>query len=130
MRRCIVTDNGEVRYIPKQTGAVNTQIEEGWYNGSIGQCMVEIPEYPYEVTSTTTGTLPNVDVVYELKLYINDTLTSKKSKKVYIGAFEAMSDDASGTSTPKLYSISNISYNSGNTLNAADVTYQIGRAHV
>lgn len=119
MRRCMVTDSGEVRYIHPDTPLYYVNGDSVDYTGKDGQFMVEIPEYPYEViTSTSDGV-----TTYELRLYTSYTFASKKSKKVYIGAVEASSDDASDATTPKLYSIVTTEIPQSGTISADSLTY-------
>lgn len=121
MKRCLLQDNGSTYgYISQQD---HTKYDDGRsvdYTGTHGQVMVEIPEYHYDALKYTENNV----TTYVLKLYPYSN-KGKLSKKVYVSAFEATSDDANpNASTKKLYSIctSNIIVNSG-SVNANDVSY-------
>lgn len=89
MKRCMVSDNGTVKYISSSNSMV---FEDGTtvnYADTNTQCMVEIPEYYYYV-----GKRQNTDgsITCCIKLYPEYKAGAKKSKKVYVSAWEATSD--------------------------------------
>ena len=101
MRRCMLSDDGSVYgYISKTD---YTKFEDGRavdYTDTAYQYMVEIPEYYYESYYYTE----NYTDIYILKLYPYSDHTTC-SKKVYVSAVEAASNDSdSEATTKKLYS--------------------------
>lgn len=100
MKRCILESDGSVDgYV---SDADENKFSYGEYIGASYQTrevMVEIPEYYYE----SSRYVENGITTYTLKLYPY-VKVGNKSKKVYIGAFEAMSNDADSETTKRLYS--------------------------
>lgn len=124
MKRCMLQDDGTVYGYISQVDP--TKYDDGRtadYTGAHGQVMVEIPEYHYDALKYTNDGV----TTYILKLYPYYN-KGKLSKKVYVSAFEAVSNDAdSQANTKKLYSIctSNITVTNG-SVNAAEITYTTG----
>lgn len=112
MKRCMLDDSGNVHgYI---SNSDYTKYEDGTavdYSDATYQYQVEIPEYRFDAYSYNDGSVTK----HLLKLYpqgSNGTL----SRKVYIGAVEATTDDADTNSvTKKMYSTcsSDAKYNNG-----------------
>ena len=104
MKRCMLNDDGSVYgYI---SDSDYTKYEDGTtvdYTDASHQYQVEIPEYRYDAISYRDGNTTK----HLLKLYVGSN-AGKLSKKLYIGAVEATTDDADETaSTKKLYSTCN-----------------------
>ena len=104
MKRCMLNDDGSVYgYI---SDSDYTKYEDGTtvdYTDASHQYQVEIPEYRYDAMSYKDGNTTK----HLLKLYVGSN-AGKLSKKLYIGAVEATTDDADETaSTKKLYSTCN-----------------------
>ena len=112
MRRCMLEDSGIVHgYI---SSSDYTKYEDGTtvdYSDATYQYQVEIPEYRFDAYSYNDGTVTK----HLLKLYpygSNGTL----SRKVYVGAVEATTDDADTNAvTKKMYSTcsNDAKYNNG-----------------
>lgn len=114
MRRCTIKD-GEIKYISSSDPTRYTTGELVDYTGGDGDVFVEIPEYyynAYRYVDSDTDTTIDVLILYPY------SKTGVKSKKVYIGAFEAASD---GT---KLASICTTNFTvSSNTIDMSQLTY-------
>lgn len=128
MRRCMVQDNGTVYKYISNTNPF--QYEDGTtanYDGTDGQCMVEIPAYHHEsYQATENGVIWNY-----LKLY-PDVNLGVTSPKYYYAAFEMMQDN-SDNSAAKGSSVSILDFNtmgittSTTSINAADIKYISGK---
>lgn len=121
MKRCMLQDDGTVYgYISDVDPTKYTDGRNVDYTGAHGQCMVEIPEYYYDAYTYVDGN----DTVHLLLLYPYAT-SGKKSKKFYVSAFEAASNDAdTDASTKKLFSICTTDFTvSNNLVQADDLTY-------
>lgn len=113
MKRCVVKNGEVVGYISNEDYTRYTTGEAIDYTGEDGDIMVEIPEYYYEAYRYVDGN-DTIDVLI-LHPYAK---TGRKSKKVYIGAFEAASD---GTT---LSSICTTNFTvSDNTVDMSSLTY-------
>lgn len=109
MRGCLLRDDGTVyKYLNPDSW------EDEVTDGSLGQVMVEIPEF--YIKYTTNGTKRRVMISpIPLEGY-------KKSKKVYVGAYEATIQRSTG----KLSSVKNtdVDYRGGNNNANYDGTYR------
>ena len=89
MKRCMVSDNGEVKYI---SSSDYKYFEDGTnvnYQDTTKQCMVEIPEYYYYVAKRQNH---DGSINCQIRLYPEYKAGAKKSRKVYVSAWEATSD--------------------------------------
>ena len=122
MRRCMLQDDGTVYGYISSTDY--TVYEDGVttvdYSGAHGQYMVEIPEYWYKGVITTIN---NVQT-YEIRLYPMPVAGAKYSRKYYVSAVEASSNDASSETTKKLASIctATITYQQDGNVTASSIT--------
>lgn len=113
MKRCAIKNGQVIGYISETDYTRYTTGVPVDYTGGDGDIMVEIPEYYYEAYRYVDGN-DNVDVLI-LHPYAK---IGRKSKKVYIGAFEATSD---GTT---LSSICTTNFTiSDNTVDMSSLTY-------
>jgi hypothetical protein len=126
MRRCMVQDNGTVTgYISDSDYTKYTNGTTVDYTGGDGQFMVEIPEYYYDAfTYTENGVTTNYLMLYPT------AKVGKKSKKVYVSAVEACSNDAdTDQATKKLFSICMADGTvTGGSMAASSITYDTNAA--
>jgi hypothetical protein len=121
MRRCMLEDDGTVHGYIDPTDY--TKYENGQavdYTDATYQYMVEIPEYGFESYSyVENGVTTNL-----LKLYPNSD-NGSKSKKIYVSAVEATTNDSdSNATTKKLFSTCQaICTPTDGSISASDVTY-------
>lgn len=121
MRRCMLADDGTVHgYIDPNDYTKYTDGSSVDYTDPTYQYMVEIPEYGFESYSYTENGI----TTSLLKLY-PDSNNGTKSKKIYISAVEATSNDSdSSASTKKLFSTCQaICTPTDGSISASDVTY-------
>lgn len=110
MRRCVVKDDGSITgYINPNDYTKYTNGDTVNYTGTDGQVMVEIPEYYYDAYDyDDNGTIKHRLVLYPY------TQRGKKSKKLYVGAYEG------SIASDKLCSVSNATFSvdsgTGNTV--------------
>lgn len=119
MKRCTLKDDGSVYgYISQEDANLYDDGREVDYSGAHGQVMVEVPEYHFDALAYSENGI----TTYVLKLYPYSN-KGKLSKKVYVGAYEATSNDAdSSESTKKLYSIATVTTSTNSTsINISDL---------
>lgn len=114
MRRCLVTDNGDVKYLHPTD---STKMADGSFavlDGSAGQVMVEIPEHYRKFVSS--------DTYYDCLISLMPFEGAHKVNKCYISAYEASLDRAGS----KLASVVNTTanYRGGGNQAGWDNTYR------
>ena len=84
MRRCLLTDSGEVTYLDPQDSTKLATGENAILDGTAGQVMVEIPEHYRKFTLTEDS--------YNCEISLYPFVGAHKVNKCYISAYEASLD--------------------------------------
>lgn len=114
MKRCLLTDSGEVTYLDPQDSTKLITGEDAILDGTAGQVMVEIPEHYRKFTLTEDS--------YNCEISLYPFKGAHKINKCYISAYEATLDRANN----KLSSVVNTTtqYRGGNNNSDWDDTYR------
>lgn len=114
MRRCLLTDSGEVTYLDPQDSTKLATGENAILDGTAGQVMVEIPEHYRKFTTTEDS--------YNCEISLYPFAGAHKVNKCYISAYEASLD----RSNKKLSSVVNnaTQFRGGDNTSSWDNTYR------
>lgn len=114
MKRCLLTDSGEVTYLDPQDSTKLATGEDAILDGTAGQVMVEIPEHYRKFTLTEDS--------YDCEISLYPFAGAHKVNKCYISAYEASLDRTNN----KLSSVVNTTeqFRGGNNNSDWDDTYR------
>ena len=114
MKRCLLTDSGEVTYLDPQDSTKLITGEDAILDGTSGQVMVEIPEHYRKFTLTEDS--------YNCEISLYPFAGAHKVNKCYISAYEASLDRTNN----KLSSVVNntTQFRGGTNQSAWDDTYR------
>lgn len=114
MKRCLLTDSGEVTYLDPQDSTKLITGENAILDGTSGQVMVEIPEHYRKFTLTEDS--------YNCEISLYPFAGAHKVNKCYISAYEASLDRTNN----KLSSVVNntTQFRGGTNQSAWDDTYR------
>ena len=114
MKRCLLTDSGEVTYLDPQDSTKLATGEDAILDGTAGQVMVEIPEHYRKFTLTEDS--------YNCEISLYPFVGAHKVNKCYISAYEASLDRTNN----KLSSVVNTTtqFRGGTNQSAWDDTYR------
>lgn len=120
MKRCILSQDGNVRYISDSDYTKDTEGETIDYTAENQDVMVEIPEHYYEAGQVTEN-----GIVYDYIMLYPTVHLGKKVPKHYIGAFEAMTYNGDNNTPQSLYSTckTNITYQQDGSIDLGSLTY-------